>query len=341
MSSDGEASKPEKRRPGRPPTKKPKPAIQRLGIANTPSNEGAPAGSVYAIELHYDNPLMFKKITGLFKTYDVAQIEVFFDHDKMILYAPDHHGNVTIFAEIFGNMMNRYYVSAPLRICIDTQRFYNIFQGIGKEYNQISFITNNKNKKTKLWMVFKREDHNSNYGMELNINNDESGTKMSKITEFLQESENYPISFELPFKELKSKITELNHISKKIRITQKKLITRNNGETETQVRIAFECDTPDKKIDNTSFYTNSRKINLKSTYDGDYFTAPIWINQIRPLANTLMSDRIIIQVDERKDLILSCVLDLDEGDKKSIPNTEKCHIRVISKLAFSENNPNL
>lgn len=319
----------QKRGPGRPRKNKPKQKLDRLGIIYKPSNEGQASDSeLHTIEIIYENPQMFKKIFGLFKVYSVVQIGVVFTPEIMYMYAYDHSQEVKIRVEIFGKHMNKYYVENEIKMTFDTEIFHKIFQGINKDFTKICFVTNRNSQHSKIWMIFIDDDtEDSIYTIELGANRDDE-QNLENIMEILNKEESYPISFDLSFKHLKRKMAELSNFTKKFRIEQE----RNNGVPT----IYFACEASDGKVSNRSPLKNVGRMNLISTYDQALFTAPIFISHIKPLANSLISDNIKISVDENRDVIFTCLLDLDENqkNKSKITDSEKCRIKIASRLAF-------
>ncbi len=337
MSSTEPTGETVKRGPGRPPNKKKEDKLVRHGIIKKPSNAGDKHENT--VEIVYDNPLMFKKIFGLFKEYNVIQIEVMFDLNKTYMYAMNHHNTVSIMVEILGERMNSYYVAAPLYASFDTKSFHNIFKGINKDYNQIMFTTNAAFQNANIWMTFEREDHASKYKIELNTQNDNSAMLKHSILQSVNQNVNYLVSFDINFKELKNKISEYSHITKKINIELVGDYVKT-GSRQPQSYVEFTCSDSSGKINNISLYTNPVSMNLVSKCDNiSTFIAPMWINNIEPLASSLISDKIRFYVDEHQDMVFITELDLDIKSKKPVLGTEKCVVKLAARLAFSDENP--
>jgi len=328
---------PRKRGPGRPPKKDKKKRIERLGIVEAPSNAVRNSGDkLNAMELVYENPQMFKKIFALFKVYAVELIHVCFDKDRLSMYAVDHTNHVTINVEILGSMMNRYFIEEPINIDLDTNQFYRIFQVIGKDFTRILFMTNRANIRVTLWMIFLDEQNNkSTYQIQLN------DVKEGKITleqtkELFAAAQKYPVSFELDHKFLKNKIAEMSNLSKKF-VIQQDMTNKNSN-------MCFVATTDDSKIKNTSPIKNPGKSNLVNNYNGQLFTAPVFVNHIRPFVSASLGDNIKIMVDDKKDIVFKVDLDPDDIktgiSKGKVSNSEKGYIMIASKLASSNEHPN-
>lgn len=321
---------PKRRGPGRPPKNDKKKRLQRLGIVNEPSNADKTT-DIYlnAVELMYENPQLFKKLFSLFKVYNVELIHVCFDVDRLFMYAVDHTGDVTINIEILGAQMNRYYVESPINIDLDTSQFHKIFQVIGKDFTRIIFMSNRKNKNTRIGMLFMDEDKNvSKYSIELN-DVKEGKITLEQVREKFDNARNYPVSFELDFKFLKNKISEMNNLSKKFILQQ--------DMTRPDAPMCFKAISDDNKIDNISPISNRGKANFINTYKGNLFIAPVFVNHIRPFANSTISDIVQIMADDKSDIVFKAKLDLDDttSSKVKLENSEKGYVFIASKLAFT------
>ena len=270
---------------------------------------------------------MFKKIFTLFKVYQVSHINMSFMSDRVFMYSLTEDKKIKLCVEIFCDRMNRYYVMAPLHITLDTEYFHTIFQTVGKDYSKIVFVSTQESHASKMWVIFLDEEgEESQYEIDLNPVKENS---LSIIMDVLNHEPTYPISFDMQFKSLKRKIAEHGNLKvDKIKIEQ----TCN----ELGVRdLYLACETSNSKIKNKSPLKNTAKMNLISTYDDPLFSAPIYINSIRPLSSTLISDKIRLHVDNQRDLICSSILDydIDTKSKTGIENSFKCKIRIAIELA--------
>lgn len=315
-----------KRRPGRPRKNVPRKKIERTGLVDKPED------SDYSIELIYENPMMFKKIFALFKAYGIQNIHMTFDHTGVCMFSISKERDIKIFIEIFGNKLNSYYCARDLTVTVDTENFNNIFQSINKDFSKIILATTRQQQSSRIFMHFvDEENEKSQYEIELSPNANNVNETCSQIGEILKLEQQYPIAFDLPSKYLKHKITEYGNLkTNKICIQQE----INNNDRE----IFFSCETLDRKISNKSPLTNTNKMNLQSTYDSPWFIAPIFITNLRPLANSLISDKLRLSVDEQRDLICTSWLDgdVDEKTKNKLADSDKCRVRVIISLAKTQ-----
>jgi hypothetical protein len=318
-----------KKGPGRPRKMQPHTKPAREGIVHTPTNYKDREADHHALELVYENPLMFRKIITLFKAYAVPDINMMFDKDRVYIYGVNPSGEVKIVAEIFCHNMNRYYLQQQHHIVLSAENFNKLFSIVNKDFIKIFFFTTQKYRNQRFWTMFTDEDdEESFYSIDLGA---PTINPLGEINNILKHEQEYPISFELTFKALKRKIGEYGGLKiKKIDITQS--VDANRGTR----RLYFKCETEDHRIINESPFKNLAKINFISTTDDNdsLFTAPVFINNIKPLANTLIGEKVKFSVDEQRDLIFTTDLDYDIADnKKRIIGSEKCRVRVTVSLA--------
>lgn len=325
----GETDSDPKKGPGRPRKSNPRKQLLREGIVSTPSNV-EDSEHAYAVEFLYENPNMLKKVFFLFKVYSAEYITLLFEKDRVFLYGVNSNSEVKILVEIFCDKMNKYYNAKPIRMSLGTEYFYNIFQSVTKDHAKIALLTTNSFASQKLWIVFETEDNEQSiYEIRLNQLKE---SNLSDIRDILVNEKQYPIKFDIPSKNLKRKVSEYVYLkSKKISIEQ---TIDDDGKRE----ICFSTNTSDNRVSNRSPLANMQQMNFISEYDQKLFIAPILLSNIRPLANSLISEKIRLSVDEKQDLILSASLDfdLDAKTKSKIPNSEKCIIRVAISLAKSD-----
>jgi hypothetical protein len=327
--SDSESDQPEKRGPGRPRKNVPRVKLDRLGIVQNPINKDEPETKRHHYELLYENPLMFKKIFTLFKVYSVEHINMSFIKDRVFMYSITQDGKIKLCVEIFCERMNKYYCAEPIHVTLDTEYFHTIFQTVSKDYSKIIFVTTNESQQSRMWIIFvDDEGEESQYAIDLNpVKNN----PLPDILSVLNKEHEYPISFDLPFKSLKRKITEYGNLKvEKINIEQ----TVTDGVRE----LYFSCETSNGRIKNTSPLKNSSKMNLISTYDEQLFVAPIYINSIKPLSSTLISDKVRLCIDNQRDMICTSCLDydIDPKTKSGVVDSYKCKIRIAIELAKSQ-----
>jgi len=322
-----EKVKTQKRGPGRPRKNVPRVKLDRMGITKEPANADAPEINRHYYELMYENPMMFRKIFTLFKVYSVKDINMSFMEDRVFMYSITEDKKIKLCVEIFCDRMNKYYCFEPLHVTLDTEYFYTIFQTVSKDYSKIVFVTTQESHNSRMWMIFVDEEgEESHYEIDIHPAKE---NPLPAILDVLSHETEYPISFELPFKYLKRKVVEYGNLKvDKIKIEQ-------TVDEEGNRDLYLACETSNTRIKNKSPLKNLAKMGLISAYDGPLFSAPIYINSIKPLSSTLISDKIRLCVDNQRDLICSSSLDYDSDSisKSNMIDSFKCKIRVALELA--------
>ena len=258
------------------------------------------------------------------------------------MYAVGENGFIKIFVEIFGAKMNKYFNHDTYETAFNVNKLNTIFSGIGPNFSKVTFTTTHKQQYLNMWIVFHDEEiGDSIYEMKLD-KVDNSETTLNSIKDCINESNNYPIIFKMPMKNLKTKISELKKLSGKFEIQQfiKNKLDRD-GQVDKIKIIKFFTVASQPGIKNTSPFTGSKITIEKSYFEGSAFTAPLFISNIKQIANSNISDTVEIRVDQNKDIVFKCLIDFDKSGKNMIVDSEKAHIYFISKLAISENNPTL
>jgi hypothetical protein len=324
---DFEEEKPVKKRPGRPKKQVAKKPIKRLGVVDEPSNNGLEQDPRmnYVVELWYDNPAMFKRIFTLFKQLSVESIRILWDSDTLFMYATDHVGKNKIRIRIFGKQMSRYYCSKPLEVGLCPTIFQKILQTLRKEYTKISLASRKLYEKTRIRVILVNDEMEEHAEYDLDVN--EVTPYDWAINEEIAREDYYPIKFEVPSRYFKGKVGDFKNLSDAIRIEK---------DPDSPLRFSYNCT--NKRGSCNTYLKNPGKINLRCTLDPeDSFSTAVYVDHIKSLSATLIADSIHISADMNNNLIFTFLLDQEEGpDKKRIPGTEKCEIKIVTEIIKKE-----
>lgn len=312
----------EKKRPGRPKKRPAKVIIARLGIVQEPSNlTVSNPGMLNIFEIVYDNPLMFKKIFALFKAMSVEIIRMKLEPEYVKLYAVDHIGANEIYIRVNGKKMNRYYASKPLEFGLNPNNVQKILQTLNKDNSKIYLYTQAQHERTKIKIGLSNDE----------IEEESIYTVDQEPLEFyawavesaLELEPQYSLKFDLPFRYFKKKVTDFKLLGDVMKI--EKCGTGN-------LRLSYNFT--NKKGDQNTFYKNATKINLKSDVaDDEIFSTSVYLDDVKPLAGSLISDSIRIAACIDKKIIFTMYLDQDEKpSKEKISGTERCEIKVLTRI---------
>ena len=117
----------------------------------------------------------------------------------------------------------------------------------------------------------------------------------AKERDFLNEAE-YSISFEMPWKDFKKKITDIK-LSGATDFTFTK-----DGPTD---RLTINYTSKNKDVSTHSMFMDEKKINLQSALrDDETFRVSIQLDDIRAISTALLADDVRIYLDESRDVLL-------------------------------------
>jgi intracellular sulfur oxidation DsrE/DsrF family protein len=316
-----------KKRVGRPRKTIERRDIVHEGVVHVPSNlnDVTDESLVYTVRLLYENPHMFKNIFNLFKHMKSDSVSIRFEKDRVKMFTWDKLKTSRIYVEIDGNKMNSYYCEKTLDLQFRVENPKKRLQSLSKENTEIQITANRRWEKERIEMTLRNET-NSMRGVD-NINVDLPEDVDWHVEEDIANEKYYPIKFEMIFKTFKDTIS---NISLMLSADGKFSIEKTGLE---QLRFCYNYD--DSLGDHDEYFEDSGKINLRSSVGENYpFAAPVFVERVKLLAGSLISDVIHISVDEKKDLIFTMYLDQEEDEnKKLIPGTEKAYIKVLTRLA--------
>jgi hypothetical protein len=293
-----------KKKPGRPrknPSRRPEP---RNGVQSTPTNADN------YLEVFYDNPMVFKKIFHFLKSVHIDQIHISFMKTQIIFWCVDHNNVCSIRITVDCNKINSYYCENYFDIGILSRNLELIINTVDKSYNSICLLSSSQNQNNKLNIVLRND---------LSIEETHSIELLGEYTQLEEnvckqfDDEDYMIKFRLPGKYFKKMITDIKSFSKS-------LIIKQDGPQED---LMFEYDKEiDKKIKSLHIVKKPSVIDLKSNLqEDDTFQVSFFVEYVRPISSSLLSEHISIYADENKPLMFTSYM-----DNKTI------EIRVLTKI---------
>jgi hypothetical protein len=321
--STSEEEETPKKRPGRPKKQVVKKGVPRLGIVNEPNNLNTASDPrlVNSYELLYDNPIMFKKIFSLFKAMSVENIRVKLEKHFIKMYATDHTDNNQIYIKIHCEKMNRYYLSKELEFGLGPTNVQKILQTLNKDYARICWFTEAQYERSKIKIGLTNDemDEDSIYTIDL----DQIEEYDWSVESELDLEVDYPLKFDLPSKYFKKKVTDFKLLGEIMKIEK-------HGDGLLRLNYTFA----NNKGDQNTYFKNPAKINLISTIDPEeIFSTSVYLDHIKPLSGTLISDTIHIAASIDKKIIFTALLDQDDkSNKQKVPKSEKCEIKVLTKI---------
>jgi len=283
------------RRPGRPPKKRPDVAVvDVIGILDQPRNPDA------VMEMAYCNPIIFKKLFALFKSYEVADVEFIFAPTTIRIITKDHYNKATIYATIDGAKMNCYYCRDTYHICIKRDMIEKVLGNIDKDQIKVGFSLKERTYRSVIFITVRdcQYDKINAYEVETAFKPNIEGAEPEMI-----DDSDYSVRFTLESKHFKSEITKISKMSSV-------LTFRKEGAGPLQ----FIFDEA-KKINYQGTYNDSSKIKMESNIGADdILNTSVMIDYIKPFSNAAIGDEVIIAADTMRKLSLTTFLDKKGAD---------------------------
>lgn len=324
-----EIKQPIKKKPGRPRKQITKKKIDRLGIVSEPTNINGTNDPrlINVFELVYDNPIMFKKIFSLFKSMAVDSIRLKLENNFIKMYAIDHTESNQIYIKIYGSRMNRYYLKKELECGLGPTNIQKILQTLNKDCAKIYLYTNTQYERSKIKIGLSNDEMSEE--SIYTVDQDQLPEYDWSIEKELELEEFYPLKFELPFKHFKKKVTDFKLLGDIMRIEKNK---------KGFLKLSYNFS--NNKGDQNTFFKDPAKINMISLIDDEIFSTSVYLDYIKPLSSSLIADTIKISACIDRKIIFTALLDQEEENKKKIPKTEKCEIKIITKIVKAKKDDN-
>lgn len=313
-----------RKRPGRPRKKISKDIIKKEGIVDAPSETAEDERMQIVMEMVYGNPELFKKIFTELKNLSVENLRLQFHSEGISILTKDHLEKSELLGEIIGSRLNRYYCEAPFEIAVDQTHLLQILQTLKKDHSKITFISTRNTQRSRLRIILHNATLNedSAYNVEVKTVPEYDGT----IREDLLYEPEYPLSFELDSKYFKAKVADWDRLGEVIKI--EKL-----GDEDSPLVINHVFG--DKKGDHETVFKDPKKINLVTDIaEGDLFAVSVLLQNLKPISNSTVADKIKISAHENHRLIFTSLLDqqIDESTNRPVEGTEVCIIKILTEI---------
>jgi hypothetical protein len=279
-----------KNKPGRPrknPLRQPQ---LRLGLVKTPcDNENY-------VEFLYDNPERFKKIFSYFKSHAVNKIFITFKHNMVLFWCEDNSQKNKIRVKINCDLVNNYYCHDVLNIGVSCDHLEKIMATIDKTYSSILFLSRRDSLQNTIKIVL-RDDSSSeeSYVIELI----EEYNTFQEIDHKFDEHKQYKLYFTLPSKKFKSMINNMSSFTDQASIEL----------DDVDDPLNFKYTSRDNKIRHVTSINRNQWTLQKNFEDEETFRTSFIIDYVKAISTSLISDNIVIYVDEKKPLLFVNVIE--------------------------------
>lgn len=312
---------PKPKRPGRPKKVILKQPVPRQGIVREPSNlrEANGTDEAYIYEIIYENPLMFKKIFNACKAIEAVSVRLRFDANDLYVYACNEN-NTRVLGKVIGSRINSYYCGNPgLQTGLKLDPVIGVLGTMSNENSRIQINTKQRLQHEKVKIVGSNDQAKQRTEYEVNVQT--LPDYDWSIEEELSHEEEYPITFEIGFKEFKKLVSDAKTCGAEVMHLEK----------ESEGFLRFSYVLADNNGRGDVYLYDNKHIKLRSKMDeGDIFSSSVFLDHIKGLSSSLISDTVEISADPNRNMILTSYLDHDmTDDKKIIPNTEKAIVKFV------------
>lgn len=280
---------PVKKKPGRPRKKPIKEPIERKGVAQSPYCVEN------AIELIYDEPVVYRRALAIFNSAHANTITFMFEADHIKIIGTDHVGKADILVQIDCTRVPHYYCSERLVAPINAKVLDRVNQTIDKNCTMINIIIKKDATEPSILMVLENELIKMRENQTVSILPEADYQFKPEYFEYV----NHTLNFELPNKSFKKLISNAALILGRLsgRLTIQKVGASGP--------LTFMYATADKNINTQCTADDAGVIKLQSNIDeDDIFITSIQLDYLKPYAN-LLCETVRIYADTSKRLVLS------------------------------------
>lgn len=279
---------PARKGPGRPRKRPQKPAPVRAGIAKTPSDPAI------FMEMVYDQPLILRKIFGMFKQMEIRdRVFMSLTRDGLFMFVIAHSKKTVVRIYFDGSKINRYYCAEAKNIDLNAADIETINQLLAKSCALATFILETNNVRSSMKIVFKMEN-----GAEKERRINVLDHDVFPAASF--DDEKYPIKLDISSSAFKDHINDISKIADEglFQIMQAgnrplELVYHNKGES---IRARDRIEGDDCKI-----VSNLRHDQVVS--------ATLLSEHLSPISASLLADKWSIAVDSIMPLLIRGIID--------------------------------
>lgn len=285
MSEKKETEVVEKKRPrGRPRLTPLPPAINKKGVAMTPSGEGNHS------ELVFDAPSNFKRAMLLFKAHSPKELHFSFTHSALIISARNHVGTSRVYCKFQGANMVHYYCREPISFTLKMKNVAMVVGRIDAKYVTTSIFIQEVSLKQSVQFVFRNKlGMDENFTIKMITATAAPPPPIEKPNMSL-----YPIEFTM----------DSSYFKKFVNDTFSDSLTISKVGANNQLRFTYESG--DRMISANLVVKDEEALDLRSAIDGrTIFSTTLRLEYAAPLAKALIGKYINVQVSEKEDILFS------------------------------------
>lgn len=284
---------PAKRKPGRPRKNPLKEPPKRSGILTEPTNKDN------MIELMYDKPQNFKKLSQFWKSITADKIVLSFRPDRVMMFAKSYKEKNVVRTRILGSKVSSYYCPTVMHVVVLFANLDIILQKLDKAYETIAFVITTKHRDKMMHCILQNEFDIPEY-YDIDILQDIPF--VNQFENVFDESIPYPLQFKLPGKYFKRTISDVKLFDEQWTIT----MMGNLG------NLMFTFRSVNGQVRARNVPKDVKKvIEVNELKADELFNVSVFAADLKPTSAAQLSE--IIHFKAAKDRQLWIWKDLDDG----------------------------
>jgi hypothetical protein len=286
------AVSPEKRGPGRPPTKPPAPPLERRGVVDSPKDCNN------RLEFVYSEPTVFKALFVFFKNLKAREVHLRCAPRSLTFYARDHTKTSRVVAHFAGEFVNWHYCEEEFWLGLNRDNVEKLFSAIDKTFFKITILQTHEDPNS-LVLVFKDAeiDKECNYKIILSTYARDDDLYEAERCLTPEGLALFPIEFALTAKQFKKSVSDASNYSDTLTI--EKLGAHPLQITYAKAAVIYN-----------EVYRSGEKIKLRSDVaDGATFRVTVKLANVKSLASSMVTDDVRILCREDGDILFRSAID--------------------------------
>jgi hypothetical protein len=284
---------PQRRGPGRPPSKPPAPPLEQKGIVDSPSDPSN------RLEFVFGDPTVFKSLFTNFKNLKAREIHLRCSPRGLTFFTRDHGKISRVVAHVLGEYVNWHYCEGEFWCGINRESVEKMFASIDKTFYKITIIHTHEDP-DKLIFVFKDAEIDKECVYKVTLSTyarDEDLYEAEAILTPEALLSAFPIEFTLTAKQFKKSISDAANYSDIVTFEKP-------GAHPLQLTYVKSNMTYNE------VYRTDSKIRLRSAVPaGETFRCTIKIANIKSLAASMVTDDVRILCREDGDILFRSAID--------------------------------
>jgi hypothetical protein len=284
---------PERRRPGRPPSKPPAPPLESRGVVDTPSDAD------HRLELVYGDPMVFKALFSYFKNIKAREVHLRCAPQGLTFFARDHAKISRVVAHVAGEHVNHYYCEDTFWLGLNRELVEKLFAAIDKTFYKM-MIAHCVDDPDTLSIIYRDTEVDKECRYKATLSAYAPDDELYEAERHLGAqalATAFPVEFTLTAKQFKKTVSDVAAYSETLTI--EKLGAAPLQFTYAKAGMAY-----------SETYRDPDKISLRSAVPADAaFRCTVRVANVKSLAASMVTDDVRVHCREEGDLLFRSAID--------------------------------